>query len=130
MVYMSNLWLPVAFSALVANFALSGFSRAQNILFAFDAESVVHCLGWVAVYPMLDGLREGIQNRRRSDATVAMKEIWVVTLWCIAISIAIFYIGMWLCAKTHPDSHENALQLLGKLKCWVILGYELMHFEI
>merc|ERR1719171_2107286 len=59
-----------------------------------------------------------------------MKEIWVVTLWCIAISIAIFYIGMWLCAKTNPNNFDRAKELLGKIKCWVILGYQLMHFEM
>lgn len=79
---------------------------------------------------MLDTMREGIQNRSRTRATVAMKDIWVVTLWCIVCATAIFYIGMWLCAKTNPNDHTRARQLLGKLKCWVILGYELMHFEI
>merc|ERR1712205_200680 len=44
MVYMSNLWLPVSFSALVANFALSGFSRVHRIQFAEVPIETLHYL--------------------------------------------------------------------------------------
>ena len=59
--------MKVAFSALVANFALSGFSRAQNILFAdVPIEGMHYFLILVIFFVPLRSLRR-LRNSNEED---------------------------------------------------------------